>query len=292
MPSSAMTRGGGRLEAEQVGGGAGRARAHALVEIAADQQEEQQRDGGVEVDVPGAAHGLEEAHGGREDDAERDRDVHVEAAALQRLARRAEERLAGVGYGRQCDQGGQPVEQRADALAHVAAEARPDRHRQQHDVGGGEAGDSDAFQEIAVACVGFGLSPLDQLGGGKSGLFERLDHAVDPDPARIVGDADALGGEVDARRRDARKRAERVLARHHAGAAIHRVGDQRCCSGHRRVVVQRFARVVGIGGGAGVGGGRGAGQGFCHSRFLIRQTISSPLVLSSLACTSMTQVPL
>ena len=38
-------------QAQQIGGGAGRARAHALVEEPADQQEEQQRDGRIEVDL-------------------------------------------------------------------------------------------------------------------------------------------------------------------------------------------------------------------------------------------------
>ena len=86
-------RGGGRAQAHQVGGGAARACPHALVEVAADQQEEQQRDGGVEIGVLAAARRLLQAHGRRQRHAERDRHVHVERRA--RSAARRSGRTAG-----------------------------------------------------------------------------------------------------------------------------------------------------------------------------------------------------
>ena len=74
-----------RLQAEQVLGGATGTRAHALVEIAANEQEEQERDGGVEIDLIGALDRLVQAHGRRQEDRQRDRHIHVQAAALQSL---------------------------------------------------------------------------------------------------------------------------------------------------------------------------------------------------------------
>ncbi len=102
--------------------GRGRARgAHALVEKAADQQEEQQRDGGSRN-----RHARCRAKVSyrlmpvREDDAERDRHVHVGAPRSQRRAGGAEERLARIGDGRHRDQRREPVEQVARAGRHVA----------------------------------------------------------------------------------------------------------------------------------------------------------------------------
>ena len=42
-------------QAQRLAAAPARARAHALVEVAADQQEEQQRDGGIEIDLLAAA---------------------------------------------------------------------------------------------------------------------------------------------------------------------------------------------------------------------------------------------
>ena len=64
-----------------------------------------------------------------------------------RAQRAAEERLAGIGRRRQRDQRRQPVEEIARLRRHVGDVAGPHRHRQQHDVHGGEAGDREALQQ-------------------------------------------------------------------------------------------------------------------------------------------------
>ena len=109
-----------RSEAKEVFSRAPRLRAHALVERPADQQEKQKRHSGVEVDLIRIPHRLEEAHARRQQDAERDRHVHVETPRLQRRDRRSEERLARIADGRQCDERRQPVKQLADGAVHVA----------------------------------------------------------------------------------------------------------------------------------------------------------------------------
>jgi hypothetical protein len=54
---------------------------HQLVEIAADQQEEEQHHRAVEIGVGGEwLRGLDDGHAEREHDAERDRHVHVDGA--------------------------------------------------------------------------------------------------------------------------------------------------------------------------------------------------------------------
>ena len=54
------------LEAQQILRFAPRTHAQRFIEKAPDQQEEQQRDGGIEIDLLAAEHGLIEAHAGRE----------------------------------------------------------------------------------------------------------------------------------------------------------------------------------------------------------------------------------
>ena len=75
------------------------------------QQEEQQHDRGVEIGVLRVRCGLHQRHAERENDADRDRHVHVGAAHAQRLYRRAEEGPAGIGDGGQRDHRREPVEE-------------------------------------------------------------------------------------------------------------------------------------------------------------------------------------
>jgi hypothetical protein len=82
-----------------------------MVERAADQQEEQQRDRGVEIGVVAMLHGLVKAHAEGEQDADRDRHVHVGMAKTERAEGRTEEYLAGIGQRRQGDQGRDPMEE-------------------------------------------------------------------------------------------------------------------------------------------------------------------------------------
>ncbi len=59
--------------------------AHDMIERAADQQEEQQRDRGVEISMRSVMDGLVEAHAEGQKHADRDRHVHVGPAAADRL---------------------------------------------------------------------------------------------------------------------------------------------------------------------------------------------------------------
>ncbi len=130
-----------------------RARPRATIEIAADQQEEQQRDRRIEIGVLAGIHRLEQAHARDQADADGDRHVHVGAAGRKGCQRRAEERPAGIGDGRQCDQRREPVHQVAGRDPHALDMARPHRDREQHDIAGGEPGHRHRAQQFALARV-------------------------------------------------------------------------------------------------------------------------------------------
>ena len=140
-------RGDATLQAEQVLRLAAGADAKMLVEVAADQQEEQERDRRIEIDLVAAHHRLVEAHARGENDGERDRHIHVEPPPLQGGERRGIEGLTGIDYGWQRNQRRQPAEQRHQTWVHIAGAPGPHRHGQQHDVHGGEACDRDAAKE-------------------------------------------------------------------------------------------------------------------------------------------------
>jgi len=74
-----------RREPHQPLHGLARPLAHHMVERAADQEEEEQRHGGVEIGVGLVMHRLIEAHAEGEKHADRDRHVHIGGAAPQRL---------------------------------------------------------------------------------------------------------------------------------------------------------------------------------------------------------------
>ena len=123
-----------RLPQQRIDPGA-RAVAHRRIERAARQQEQQQHQRAIEPGVVAAGHGLIEAERGGQGDADRDRHVHIGAPVLQRAPGRGEERLPGIGDGRNADQRREPVEQ----LARRALRARPDADRQQHHIHAGKA---------------------------------------------------------------------------------------------------------------------------------------------------------
>ncbi len=95
---------GGGPEGQQVLGRRARLAARPLVEIAPDQQEEQQGDRGIEVGVLAALDGVEQTHPGGQDDGQRDRDIHVDPLGGQGAQCRAEEGRAGIGDGGQGNQ--------------------------------------------------------------------------------------------------------------------------------------------------------------------------------------------
>ena len=124
----------------------GRARpfAHHVIERAADQQEEQQRGRRVEIGVRTVMDRLVEAHGEGEQNADRDRHVHVGPAAAQRLPGRAEEDAAGIGEARQGDRRREPMEN----VACPGIRARPYGDRKHHDVARGKSGDRKRAHEL------------------------------------------------------------------------------------------------------------------------------------------------
>ena len=135
------------------------------VEIAADQEEEKQGDRRIEVGMGAADPGLVEAHHAGQNDADRDRNVHVGAAGLQGGDGRTEERSAGIGDGRQGDGCRKPMEEGARRLAHGAVVARPDGDRQEHDIGGGKSRHPERAQQVARVAILAGVGRDDVVGG-------------------------------------------------------------------------------------------------------------------------------
>ncbi len=92
---------GERREVARSGVGAA---AHAGIEEAADQEEEKQHAGGVEIGMLAAADGFGNTDTEREDQGQGDRHVHVGAAAFQDVPGRVEERPPGEQERRQRDE--------------------------------------------------------------------------------------------------------------------------------------------------------------------------------------------
>ena len=94
-----------------------------------------------------AARGLEEAHARRQDHRQRDRHLHGQTPAAQRLAGGLEERLAGIDDRREGDHGREPVQQVSGGRPHVLEGPGPNRHGQQHHVAGGKTGHRQGAQQ-------------------------------------------------------------------------------------------------------------------------------------------------
>ncbi len=221
-------RGGRRLHGQKIAGGAAGLGAQLVVQVAADQQQEQQRDRRVEIGMPPVDRGLVEADADRQQHADRDRHVHVGAALAQRGPGAPEEGHAGEEGAGRGDQGGQPVEQGADALAHLLVQQPgPDRHREHHRVGGAEPGDAEcdgqapALDVLAVERVG-----RIERDRGIAKLLQRLD-----DPRRcespVAPDHRELpGGEVHPRLPHPRERADALLDLRQAPGAARALDQQ------------------------------------------------------------------
>ena len=136
--------------------------ARAMVEETADQQKEQQCNGGIKIRVRAALHGLREAHAGDQDHADADRHVHVGTPTAQRGCGCREEWPPGIGDRRHGDQRRYPVQQVARRRAHVVQQptslAGPDADRHQHYVDRGEACNRESTQQRPSGLV---------LGGGE-----------------------------------------------------------------------------------------------------------------------------
>ncbi len=112
--------GGLSLQCGEVAGHRARLAAHALIEIAAGQQEGEQHQRSVEIGVLGVVDRLGHRHRERQHDADRDRHVHVGVARPQGAPCRPEERLPGIGRRGQGNQRRQPVEEITLLRDHVA----------------------------------------------------------------------------------------------------------------------------------------------------------------------------
>jgi hypothetical protein len=227
---------GGQFLGRRAGNGAG-----AVVEVAAEEQEERQHHGGVEIGVVARHRGFIDRDGGGEDQGEADRDIHAEAALAERGPGGFEEGLAGEDHRGQRDGAGDPVEE----IAGGVLGSGPDGHGEEHDVHHAEEGDAEAHQEFAALAVGFGdgeeagvkfvgflalgFKGFDQLGGGN---------------VAVGLDADALEGEVDAGRMNSGEGLKRGLD-----------GGDRLCAACVRKRQDDAARPFGAQGGNAFGGG-------------------------------------
>ena len=225
-------------ESREVGREVPSAAAHALIENAAGEQEHEQHQRAVEIGVALMGDRLDERERKRENDAERDRHVHVERAAFQRACGADEERHAGVSRARQRDQGGEPVKEVARRGVRVGVGARPERDREQHHVHRRESRDAEAAQELRLSRLfdAVDRGRRERMGGIAQGL-EALENRRRLERALVPLDGDALAREIDSRAAHARLLAEALLDRADAGAAMDAFDDQV----HRRDAVERTA---------------------------------------------------
>ena len=193
--------GGERYELGHGGAGAG---PHQVIEIAAGEQEEQQRDRGVEIGVLGMIDGLEQAHGGGKDNAHRDRHIHVDAAQAERVGGGLEERPACVGDGGKGYHRRKPVEE----IARGIGSAGPYRDRQQHHIGGGETGDGEGAQQHALFVIVLGHPGLARVEGPRAiAQFQQVvDQRLRLKAAVLPGDRYPPASEVDTNAGNARNR--------------------------------------------------------------------------------------
>ena len=137
-------------------GGVGAA-ADAGIEEAADEQEEEQHAGGVEIGMLAAADGFGDTDAESEDQGQGDRHIHVGAAAFQHVPGRPEEGTPGEKERRQRDETRNSVQALACRFAHLAI-AAPDRNGEEHDVGGRKAGHAHGEQQGLLFLLVLGVS--------------------------------------------------------------------------------------------------------------------------------------
>ena len=204
-----------------------RASAGAAVEIAADQQEKEQRDGGIEIGMLLAHPRLVQADDAGQRDADRNRHVHVGPPGLERREGRAEERPAGIGHRRQGDGGRQPMEERARRVAHRAVVARPYGDRQQHHVGGGEARHGKAAQQEARFAVVLGRRGDRVVGRGtKAQRGHQPDMIVGLAGRAAPAQRQAARGKMRPGALDGRIAGEQALEQPDAGGTVEAVDQQ------------------------------------------------------------------
>ena len=171
--------------------------------------------------------GLVQADDAGQDDADRDRYVHVCPSGPQGGERRPEERLAGIGHGGKRDRGRQEVEQLARGGAHRAVMAGPDGDRQQHDVGRGEARDGQRAQQRPRFAV-LGTGGRDHVVGGRpeAERCHQADMLVGGGGRAAPGERQAPGRQMHARAQHVGMARQQALDQPHAGGAVEAVDQQ------------------------------------------------------------------
>ena len=171
--------------------------------------------------------GLHHGEREREQDAERDRHVHIERALADGLQRAVEERPAGVSDGRQRDKRGQPVQKIARRIALRPCRAAPERDRDQHDVHGAERGDAQATQQALFLGRLDVVELLRREGiGGIAEALQPVDYRAGRERLLVPFDGDALAREIDPRAANAALAAEALFDRADAGAAMDALDDE------------------------------------------------------------------
>jgi hypothetical protein len=186
--------------------------------------------------------GFVERKAERERHADGNRDIHVDVMRAQRPEGALEEGLSRIGRRRQRDQSRQPVKQVAGLLRHVGDVAGPHRHRQQHHVHRGEAGDREAFHEPSGlrALIGVGAFRRERM----RLITDRLDRRDDLRRVDLVVapiDGEPALGEIDPRLDDAGQCVQAVLDFSDAARARNAFDRERHmrCAGVARLDEQR-----------------------------------------------------
>ncbi len=188
---------------------------HHAVEATPRQQEEQQHHRPIEPGMFAAADGFEQAHRRRQQHADADRHVHVGAPLPERSPGGTEEWLARISNRRQGDQRRQPVKHRPRR----AFRARPDRHRQQHDVHRREARHSKRAHQRPALCRRDVLTRI----GKRLGIEpQRNDRRLQLRRGQcgIMTDRNPLRAHIDARGMDAGRQRQAVFDLRQASRAM------------------------------------------------------------------------
>ncbi|OIQ66393.1 hypothetical protein GALL_520380 [mine drainage metagenome] len=215
------------FQRREISGNRPRSPPHALIEIASNKQKSKQHDRRIEIGVLGMIDRLHDRHTQRQQNADADRDVHIDVARAQRPIRRPEERLPRIGRSRQRDQCRQPVKKVALFGEHIAAVAGPYRNGKHHDVHRGERRNPEAAQQKArlLNLSGLRVGGLERV-GLVSELGEPVDEVGGVERALFPFQRDAAVGEIDARQRDVRHRRKPALDLGHASGAIDALNRQ------------------------------------------------------------------
>ena len=203
-------------------------------------------DRGIEIDLLAAAHGLEQAHGRGQHDAERDRHVHVEAAGRQRLPRRS-----GRTAGRHRRSAGSAIsaESQWNSVCTDGSMSPPAPDHTETDSSmmfvGGEAGNAEPPHQVGVARA----HAARRVGDGDLGGREARRRPAHRSALRPRRAGARRRDRHPPRRRDWRARcatpgiaSSAVLDRAHAGAAVHVLDGQR--DGHRSRAPRRAPRAA------------------------------------------------